>query len=142
MCSEYFTYMIFQSTKAACNDEYVTPDINNSTCMDDIGLVAEVRGLAHLVVSKQIYFILIVCYWWELLTEFSFTSFYFNFFLLFYLSLCYVTKCVTEFVVHNTSKWCTHFGTQVYLCNPKTKNHELGKKIFWRHTGWDHSITN
>lgn len=60
MCSEYFTYMIFQSTKAACNDEYVTPDINNSTCMDDIGLVAEVRGLAHLVVSKQIYFILIV----------------------------------------------------------------------------------
>ena len=57
MCPENFTYMLFQSIKAACNDEYVNPDIYNSTCMDDIGLVAEVRGLAHLVVSKQIYFI-------------------------------------------------------------------------------------
>ncbi|KAL4615203.1 hypothetical protein ACB092_07G106900 [Castanea dentata] len=32
---------LYESIKAACNEEYVTPDINNSTCMDDIGLVAE-----------------------------------------------------------------------------------------------------
>ena len=50
--------MLFQSIKAGCNEEYVDPDTYNSTCMDDIGLVAEVIGLAHLVVSKEIYFIL------------------------------------------------------------------------------------
>ncbi|KAK7846275.1 serine carboxypeptidase-like 1 [Quercus suber] len=33
--------MSLLSIKAGCNEEYVDPDINNSTCIDDIGLVAE-----------------------------------------------------------------------------------------------------
>ncbi|XP_023915638.1 serine carboxypeptidase-like 18 [Quercus suber] len=32
---------LYESIKAGCNEEYVDPDINNSTCIDDIGLVAE-----------------------------------------------------------------------------------------------------
>jgi hypothetical protein len=39
--------MFFQSVKESCKGEYVYPDLTNSTCLDDIGLIAEVRsGLA------------------------------------------------------------------------------------------------
>lgn len=37
--------MFFQSVKESCKGEYVNPDLTNSTCLDDIGLIAEVRGL-------------------------------------------------------------------------------------------------
>lgn len=36
-------YMLFQSAKTNCNEEYVDPDPTNSTCIDDIGLMAQVR---------------------------------------------------------------------------------------------------
>ena len=42
---ENIIHMFFQSIKESCKGEYVYPDLSNSTCLDDIGLVAEVRGL-------------------------------------------------------------------------------------------------